>query len=223
MLAINTSDGSGRAAGFNVSLTMSRKTFFIISVICLTLFLNGCFNKSRLPLSKPENSQPDKSIAGAWRGVIDDRDVYLHIIPYPKEQPETKAWMQLAHVAHPKSGSDGKGEDAILLNMFPTVVEGKKFMNVLFRKPQQSENGPCEVEEYYWFWKYDVSRDGVLTVWELDNEAMRRAIVDDEKLKGSFRKVSLYLEDSSENMLAYFLSNEGEKAFRLYGQFKKIR
>lgn len=96
-------------------------------------------------------------------------------------------------------------------------------MNVLFRKPQQSENGPCEVEEYYWFWKYDVSRDGVLTVWELDNEAMRRAIVDDEKLKGSFRKVSLYLEDSSENMLAYFLSNEGEKAFRLYGQFKKIR
>lgn len=125
MLAINTSDGSGRAAGFNVSLTMSRKTFFIISVICLTLFLNGCFNKSRLPLSKPENSQPDKSIAGAWHGVIDDIDVYLHIIPYPKEQPETKAWMQLAHVAHPKSGSDGKGEDAILLNMFPTVVEAR--------------------------------------------------------------------------------------------------
>jgi hypothetical protein len=38
-----------------------------------------------------------------------------------------------------------------------------------------------------------------------------------------YRKVNVYLEDSSENILAYLLSAEGEKAFHIYGQFKKIR
>lgn len=201
---------------------MNKKLSLILSVVCLTFFLSGCFNKSKLPLSKPENSQPDNSLAGAWYGVIDGKDVYLHIIPIPEAGPQTKAWSELVHVVHPQRGASGKGEDAILLHMFPTAAEGKKFMNVLFRRPQSSENGLYRMEEYYWFWKYDVSKEGVLTVWELDDETVRLAI-EDGKLKGRYRKVSLYLEDSSENMLAYLRSDEGEKAFRLYGQFKRIR
>lgn len=201
---------------------MNKKIFLILSVVGLTLFMNGCFDKSKFPLSKPETAQQDKRLAGAWHGVIEGVDVYLHVIPYSDDEPKTKAWMQLVHVIHPKSGSAGKGEDAILLNMFPTVAAGRTFMNVLFRKPQQAEGGVCEVEEYYWFWKYEVSREGVLTVWNLEDEVLRLAI-EDEKLKGRYRKASLYLEDSSEKMLAYLLSAEGEKAFRLYGQFRKIR
>ncbi len=202
---------------------MKKKILLTLSVICLTLFAGGCFNKSKVPLSKPEAAQPDMSLAGAWYGVIEGRDVYLHAIPILEPQSETKAWMRLVHVVHPKSGAAAKdGEDAIILNMFPTVARGRKFMNVLFRKPQQLEGGKYEVEEYYWFWKYDISKDGVLTVWELDDEAMRLAL-ENEKLKGRYRKVSVYLEDSSENILAYLLSDEGEKAFRLYGQFKKVR
>jgi hypothetical protein len=200
---------------------MNKKIFSILSVVCLTLFLNGCFNKSKLPLSKPENARQDKSLAGAWHGLVEGGDVYLHVIPYREDDSSTRAWMQLVHVAHPKTGSPGKGEDAVLLNMFPTVAAGKKFMNVLFRKPRQAEVGLTEVEEYYWFWKYEISRDGVLTVWQLDDEVLRLAL-EDEKLKGRFRKANIELEDSSENMLAYLLSDEGEKAFRLYGKFKKI-
>jgi hypothetical protein len=201
---------------------MNKKIYLTLSVVCLTLFLNGCFNQSKLPLSKPENAQQDKSLAGAWHATIDGHDVYLHAIPYPEDRAETKAWMQLVHVAHPKSGSAGKGEDAVLLNMFPTAAAGRKFMNVLFRRPRQAEVGLKEVEEYYWFWKYEVSKDGVLTVWELDEEALRLAL-ENEKLKGGYRKAGLVLEDSSENMLAFLLSDEGEKAFRLYGQFRKVR
>jgi hypothetical protein len=204
----------------NGNLNMNKKTFCILSVICLTVFLNGCFNKSRLPLSRPENSQPDSSLTGAWYGVIDGKDAYLHVIP--NGSPDAKAWMDLVHVVHPKRGEKGKGEDALLLHMFQTVAAGKKFMNVLFRRPRDSAGGLCEVEEYYWFWKYEVSREGVLTVWELDDEVLRLAL-EDEKLKGRYRKVNIYLEDSSENILAYLLSSEGEKAFRIYGQFKKIR
>jgi hypothetical protein len=205
---------------------MKKKIFLTLSVICLTIFASGCFNKSKVPLSKPEAAQPDMSIAGAWYGVIEGRDVYLHAIPlaHPDDLPERKAWMRLVHVAHPKSGAAAgqSNEDAIILHMFPTVARGRKFMNVLFRQPQQLEGGKYEMEEYYWFWKYDISRDGVLTVWELDNESIRLAF-ENEKLKGRYRKVSNYLEDSSENILAYLLSDEGEKAFRLYGQFKKVR
>lgn len=201
---------------------MTKKLFLTLSVVCLTIFASGCFNKSKVPLSRAEDAQPDKSLAGAWYGVIDGRDVYLHVIPYSDEQPERKAWMQFVHVVHPKSGTGGKGEDAIILHMFPTVAGGRKFMNVLFRKPEQTGEAACQVEEYYWYWKYDVSKDGVLTVWELDNETIRLAL-EDEKLKGRYRKVSIYLEDSSENILAYLLSDEGQKAFRLYGQFKKVR
>ena len=132
-----------------------------------------------------------------------------------------KVWMQLAHVVQPQSGSTGRGEDAILVNMFPTVVKGKKFMNVLFRKSNDTKDGRCEVEQYYWFWKYDVSKDGVLTMWELDEEVIRLAI-EDTNSEGIYRN-SVSLEDSSENILAYLLSDEGEKAFQLYGHFKKIR
>ncbi len=200
---------------------MNKRLSLIISIVCLGLLASRCFNKSGLPLSRPENAQADKSLAGAWRAVIEDRDVYLHIIPYPDDEPKLKAWMQLVHVAHPKSGSAGKGEDAILLNMFPTAAGGRKFMNVLFRRPQQTGEASYDVEEYYWFWKYELSKEGVLTVWELDDETIRLAI-ENEKLKGRYRKISIYLEDSSENILAYLLSEEGEKAFRLYGRFKKI-
>jgi hypothetical protein len=146
--------------------------------------------------------------------------VYLHIIP--GAYPNAKALMELVHVVHPRSGEPGKGEDALLMHIFPTAAGGRKFMNVLFRRPQHSPNGLCEVEEFYWFWKYEVSREGVLTVWELEEEPLRLA-VQDEKLKGRFRKASLELEDSGENILAYFLSEQGEKAFHVYGQFKKIR
>jgi hypothetical protein len=203
---------------------MKKKIFLTLSVICLTLFASGCFNKSKVPLSKPEDAQPDMSIAGAWYGIIEGIDVYLHAIPNPEAMTERKAWMRLVHIIHPKgrAATASSGDEAIILNMFPTVAGGRKFMNVLFRKPHQPEAGRCEVEEYYWFWKYDISKEGVLTVWELDNEAMRLAL-ENEKLKGYYRKVSVYLEDSSQNVLAYLLSEEGEKAFRLYGQFKKIR
>jgi len=205
---------------FDGNLSMNKKRFCILAIICLTVCLNGCFNKSRQPLSKPEDSQPDSSLAGAWYGVIEGKDVYLHIIP--NGNPDAKAWMDLVHVVHPKRGETGKGEDAILLHMFQTAAAGKKFMNVLFRRPQNEENGLCKVEEFYWFWKYEVSRDGVLTVWELEEEPLRLAL-EDGKLKGRYRKVNVYLEDSSENILAYLLSAEGEKAFHIYGQFKKIR
>ncbi|HEX8000691.1 MAG TPA: hypothetical protein VF528_20085 [Pyrinomonadaceae bacterium] len=203
---------------------MKREIFLALSVVSLALFASGCFNKSGVPLSSPEAAQPDKSLAGAWYGVVEGRDVYLHVIPYPDMEPEKKAWMRLVHVIHPKNGAaaSGRGEEAIILNMFPTVAGGRKFMNILFRKPEQTEGAACEIEEYYWFWKYEVSRDGVLTVWELDDETIRLAL-ENEKLKGRYRKVSIYLEDSSEHILAYLLSDEGQKAFRLYGQFKKIR
>ena len=199
---------------------MSKKIFSSLSLICLGLSLSGCFNKSRLPLSKWEDAQPDRALAGAWRAVIDGKDVYLHIIPLPEDHPE-KAWMQLAHVVQPPNGSTGRGEDAILLNMFPTAVKGRKFMNVLFRKSHEAKDGRCEMEEYYWFWKYELSRDGVLTVWELEEEPIRLAL-EDGKLKGTYKN-SVSLEDSSENILAFLLSDEGEKAFHLYGKFKKIR
>lgn len=199
---------------------MNKKIFHFLIIICLTVCLNGCFNKSLQPLSRPDTSQPDGSLTGAWYGVIDGRDVYLHIIP--NGNPDAKAWMDLVHVAHPKRGEAGKGEDALLLHMFQTAAAGRKFMNVLFRRPQNQDNGSCKVEEYYWFWKYEVSREGVLTVWELDDEVVRLSL-EDGKLKGRYRKTQILLDDSSENILAYLLSAEGEKAFSLYGQFKKIR
>jgi hypothetical protein len=200
---------------------MKPKIVFILNVVCLSVFLGGCFNKSGVPLSKAENAQPDSSIIGAWHAVIDGMDVYLHIIPHTGVT-DSKAWMRVVHVVHTKNGTAGKDVEPLSLNMFPTAAGGKKFMNVLFRKQQASANGRCEVEEYYWFWKYDVSGEGVLTVWELDEETLRLAL-EDKKLKGRYRKVSVYLEDSSENILAYFRSAEGEKAFRVYGQFKKVR
>jgi hypothetical protein len=202
------------------TLSMSKKIFSTLGVVCLALSLSGCFNKSKLPLSRWEDAQPDKALAGAWRAVVDGKDVYLHVIPYPEDHPE-KAWMQLAHVVQPPGGSPGRGEDAILLHMFPTAAKGRKFMNVLFRKPHNTKDGRCEVEEYYWFWKYELSRDGVLTVWELEEEGSRLA-VEDGKLKGAYKN-SVQLEDSGENILAYLLSVEGEKSFHLYGKFKKIR
>jgi hypothetical protein len=119
---------------------------------------------------------------------------------------------------------DPESKDSDLKHLEENYIQsgGRKFMNVLFRRPQNSPNSLCQVEEFYWFWKYEVSTEGLLTVWELEDEPIRLAI-EDGKLKGRIRKASLELDDSSENILAYFLSNEGEKAFHIYGQLKKIR
>lgn len=197
---------------------MHQKITPILAIACL-IFLSGCF-KSKLPLSNPESSQTDSKIIGAWHGVVEGQDVYLHVIPI------AKTWMRLVHVSHPKRGAPEVG-GADMLEMFLTEAGDKKFMNVQFREPKQGESNTGKgAEYYYWFFKYDVSKEGVLTIWELDYEMLKQTI-DDKKLKGKSWETTwdsnIYLDDTSESMLSYFKSDDSDKIFKIYGHFKKIQ
>lgn len=99
-------------------------------------------------------------------------------------------------------------------------------MNIRFLDPQKKEcKKSCKNQSYYWFCKCDVSRDGVLTVWHSNYELLKQAIVN-KKLKGKSWETTwgenLNIEDSSQNILTYLRSNEGDKVFSSYEQFKKI-
>jgi hypothetical protein len=151
-------------------------------VVCLLLI--GC-DDSKHPLSDPNTSKPDNRLVGVWRWQNGSGDVtYYHIGQAGEKFPQSV--MRVVEVKH----SSGKVEVPDGFLMFPTILDGKNYLNVVHdgdggKKPVKllNEKGwRAELVESYTFLKYQVEGDK-LVVWLVDEGPKERAI-QSGKVKG---------------------------------------
>ena len=194
---------------------MLRRTH-LIAALLLTVSLTSCY-ESQVPLSEPNPATTDESIKGVWHAVIEKNDVYLHIIPM---RPPL---LKLIRVTHVNVGGFYNLDE---LEMFPTVIEGRRYMNLKYLMPKDAEDEKGELEQRFTFLKYDLSREGVLTVWGLDYEAWKKAIAA-KRIKGTAWETTwgsnVRLDDTGKNILNYLSAKDTDREFRIVGQFRRIK
>ena len=81
----------------------------------------------------------------------ENNDVYLHIIPMDK------ALLKLIRVTHLNVGGSFNLDEFV---MFPTVAEGKRFLNIEVIMQKDGEKGKGMTVTRYHFVKYEVSVTG---------------------------------------------------------------
>ena len=193
---------------------MGRKTNAIAAAATMA-GLTSCF-QSNAPLSDPDPGVTDENLKGVWHAVVQKNDVYLHIIPL------TPPLMKVIRVTHINVGGFYNMDE---LEMFPTFVEGKKFMNLKFLMPKEPGTGRGELEPRFTFVEYAVSKDGVLTVRGLDYDGWNKAITG-KRVKGAAWETTwgsnVELKDTGKNILEYFSSKDAERDFRVLGDFRKV-
>ena len=145
------------------------------------MLLTGC-DDSTSPLSDPKTSTADKRLVGVWRESStgpqaagkDARVAYYHIGPTGEQLPGSV--MRVVQVRH----EHGTVEPPAQLLIFPTVLGGKTYLNLLDGTPQQvkrllEKGWKPETVQSCFLLKYQVEGDKLL-VWRMDANAKERAI-----------------------------------------------
>ncbi len=191
----------------------TKRVFFLMSLVVLCLLLTSC-SDSTVPLSDPDKSKVDERLAGVWRVEGKDGEVsYNHIGRFGDSLPESV--VRVVGVTHTK---EGKIRSAGELLIFPTMIEGKSFLNVTGGQDQQiklvEEKGwTPETVTTYLIFRYQVTGDG-LTVQGIDCAAKQRAI-EGGKIKGVIEKgdhgfTKVVFTDTTENLARFVVENSDD-------------
>jgi hypothetical protein len=192
---------------------MLKRILGLLGYVLLVFSLCSC-DESKVPLSEPKASFRDESIRGVWHARQGEDDLYLHIIP---TKPPL---MKLVKVFH-ANGKDNYGNSNFgEFEMFPTLANGKKFMNLKYFRSQDPNQSKSPLEPRYTFLMYDLTKDNMLNVWQLDYETWKAAFAA-KRLKGNAWETTwgsnVSIEDTSENILKFLLSEDTQNQFRLLG------
>ena len=198
-------------------MKLSRYTIFLKGLLgFLICFLVSACYQSDLPISPPDSANSDDRLLGVWHGSIEGNDIYLHIIHMEKP------WLRLIRIVHVNHGGISENSE---LDMFPSVVGKDRFVNIKFPKTSDTKDEKGPPKDAYWFYKYEISSKGVMTVSVIDYPAIKECI-DAGRLAGkaweSTWSTNVNITDSSERIRS-FLVEPGEKQFKELGQFKRMQ
>jgi hypothetical protein len=184
-----------------------------ILVPAACLLVVGC-DDSKHPLSDPAAAKPDQRLLGVWRWQNGSGEViYYHVGQAGEKFPA--GMMRVVEVKH----SEGKVEPPEEFLMFPTVLQGKNYLNVVSDGDKKlvkvlDEKGwrPDAVESYT-FLKYQVEGDK-LVVWLVDEGAKERAIRGG-KVKGVIAENKPARFTDSAETVARFVAEAGDSLLNM--------
>lgn len=193
------------------------KSHAVISAFLVSLLLCGCY-ESENPLSAPANSKPDYDLAGLWLSKKDwNNHVYLHIIVDSNKQ------MKLIRVNHPVSNR-GAVAEAPVFSIFPTKIDGQSYMNIEFMSPKEGGQGH-EQHRRYWFYKYEISKNGILTVWGPTFGALEKTIAKGD-LKGKAWETTwgsnVQLKSSPKELLNWLVRAKPGEELEEEGKYERL-
>jgi len=148
--------------------------FLSVVVPAAILLAAGC-DDSKNPLSNPQTSKADERLVGLWRERSDEGEIYYHIGHAGKNFPS--GIMRAVSVEHSK-GQVEQPEEYLL---FPTVVEGKTYLNVVIDGDKKQvrrlndKGWKADLVDSYTFLRYQEDGDK-LTAWVIDEDAKQKAI-----------------------------------------------
>lgn len=179
------------------------------------------------PLSDPAEATIDEEIIGTWTGFLEllDETILLHFIPGENRLTD------IVVVAY----QEGQPGSLGLARMFPTVINGDRYMNVMWRELTDDYSSNPDRYPTYYFYKYQFLPENALKLWSFSATPVREAI-NKGIIKGrlpSYKDpetnlpVAVFpdepvITDSSKNIVNFFQSIEDDELFELIGTFRKI-
>ncbi|MEN6407899.1 MAG: hypothetical protein ABFC77_15705 [Thermoguttaceae bacterium] len=188
---------------------------WLLPVFC---FLMASCIDSKNPLCPPKTSKADPALKGVWRMTHDDGQVeYCHVGAASGKFPA--GVLRLVLINQDKDGSIERPTEILA---FPTSIGKNRYLNVVVTEDEKldllTKNGwNPELVHGYFILKYRI-QDDVLTLWNMDQDAKRRAI-EAGTIQGEIGKKdstigqSVCFTDTPEKLTALLTSPEGDKLF----------
>lgn len=180
-------------------------------VTALAALISCVPSESVNPLSDPNGAKADARLEGLWVGQDPDGDTHFF------------------HFIHKESGTadlvlvipDGKdGAGVLHYDFFTTVLDGSSYMNLRAKSSPDPLNAPYTTAPAYIFAKYEIAKDGSLTIGYMDDELVKKAI-DAESLDG-ITEGKVRITATTDKLAAFVRSADVSKLFVDMGTFRKL-
>lgn len=130
------------------------------------LALAACLPDTINPLGDPATAEPETEVLGQWAGTLDGTPTKLTVTPKEGAVLEFRV----------ETLMPGGDNEWVILEGFPAAAGKEKYMNVKMREEKDKVYDPNE--ENYYILRYELSSDGGLDVWAMDEQPVINAIVD---------------------------------------------
>lgn len=162
------------------------------------------------PLSDPAQQKPDPRLSGTFTGDLNGSRTVLHLFP------KTGPYLDLVLV-----GDDGeKGGVVLTFDAFPSTIGGRTYLNLRHKKFLAPYADGTEIVPGYIFARYEVRKDGTLTLWTMDETLVKKA-VEAGTLAGSVGERAVQLTASTAELSAFVAGADDALLFSKLGTFKK--
>jgi hypothetical protein len=183
------------------------------TLIALTLFWACCEPpRSKNPLTPPEAAKPDARMAGVWAGRLGERDeALLRVVP------REGARFDLVLVGQDRAS----GAVVLAFEGFPSTIAGRSYLNLRSKTYLGDYAEKTQIAESWIFARYEVTRDGALTLWQMEDEPVKAAIAAHQLAGQTADRVEITA--SSSELAAYVARADAATLWRRLGTFKRLR
>lgn len=167
--------------------------------------------RSRHPLTDPIKAKADVRLAGLWAGQMHAGDpATLQFVP------RDGASVDVVLV-----GRDKKlGAVVLAFEAFPSSVGGRRYLNLRAKTFRGEYAEDVDLAPEYIFAKYEIGKDGALTLWSMIEDPAVDAIKAGT-LKGS-TDAGTTITDESEKVAEFVRTADHSRLFSHLGTFRKV-
>lgn len=179
---------------------MIRRVGIDAALAAIALMLGACsYTYSINPLSAPGDSEADTRLEGIWQGECPAGDCVAYTLVVLLDN----GLMDVQFVGYRyKAILDSSPFRWGRYQVFRTEIDGAQYLNVMpvAGKADIEREGPL-----YFIFKYDISQDGVWTIWLPSGEALRtlHRDIEEGKLAGMKRDGDFIVTDDAANLREY--------------------
>jgi hypothetical protein len=163
------------------------------------------------PLSDPAAAKADPRLSGRFSGKVQDADVVVFLA---RGQGAT---IDLVMVVHEKE----KGAFDLHWQAFPSTIGGKNYLNLQRKMYTNRYSENFDLSPTYIFARYEIKKDGSLTLWQMQEKLVKEAIAD-KALEGEVKEDNAKLHAPTARLAAFVEKADPAKLFELFGTFKRL-
>lgn len=167
---------------------------------------------SARPLSDPASAKADARLQGLWEATVDGKPMFLHVVPHPDGQ------MDLVLVGDAKHGAA-----TLHYQGHATEHESARYLSLRAKSIPDPMREKYDLAPGWIFAKYELAKDGALTLSWMDEELPAKAI-EAGTLGGKAPKgAKAEIDDEPAKIFAFIKSADRAKLWVSLARFQKMK